>query len=56
MYLHIFIQVIQLGQNGLFQGQQFLQMLPNGQLIQGQPIQIQGQPTQIPQQVIMKYT
>ncbi|XP_063417108.1 nuclear transcription factor Y subunit alpha-like [Mytilus trossulus] len=47
-------QVIQLGQNGLFQGQQFLQMLPNGQLIQGQPIQIQGQPTQIPQQIFLQ--
>ncbi|XP_071122435.1 nuclear transcription factor Y subunit alpha-like [Mytilus edulis] len=47
-------QVIQLGQNGLFQGQQFLQMLPNGQLIQGQPIQIQGQSTQIPQQIFLQ--
>ena len=48
----LILQVIQLGQNPLFQGQQVvLQALPNGQIIQGQPIQIQGQTAQFPQQV-----
>jgi hypothetical protein len=48
----LLLQVIQLGQNPLFQGQQVvLQALPNGQIIQGQPIQIQGQTAQFPQQV-----
>lgn len=47
-------QIIQLGQNQILSGQQVFQMLPNGQLVQSQPLQIQGQTSQLPQQFLFQ--